>query len=203
MSPPGRHDVIVRHAFSWCALSALTLVAGCATQAPEVASRSSPENATSAPKVISRSTSESGQTPETKKQATAPQREVYSRLAGRVIKPIAVRPIKVNANCSFRDPDGYGGRLDLQVDDSQVRRLQAEVNVPQRGNCTFDLKDFRQTASQPAVVLSAASSACTVRLWEQEGRVTVAFNNCRDRCGGGSFDYLWPILVDAGTGRCS
>jgi pyruvate/2-oxoglutarate dehydrogenase complex dihydrolipoamide acyltransferase (E2) component len=168
-----------------CLIAAL--LAGCAAQAPEVAPKPAPAPAPA---------------PETKKQPTAPQREVYSRLAGRMIKPIQVRPLNVKANCSFRDPDGYGGRLDLLVQESRVQRLQAAVEVPKRGNCAFELKDFRQTASEPAVVLSAAGSSCTVRLWEQEGRVTVAFNSCRDRCEGGSFEYVWPILVDAGTGRC-
>lgn len=169
----------------------LSLMAGCATRAPEVAQKPAPEPAP-APTPA----------PDAKKQPTAPPREVYSRLAGRTIKPIQVRPLNVKANCSFRDPDGYGGRLDLLVKESRVERLQAVVEVPRRGNCAFDLKDFRQTASEPAVVLSAAGSSCLVRLWEQEGRVTVAFNGCRDRCEGGSFEYVWPILVDAGTGRC-
>lgn len=169
----------------------LTLLAGCATQAPEVAQKPAPAPAPApAPK------------PDTRKQQTEPPREVYSRLAGRTIKPIQVRPLNVKANCSFRDPDGYGGRLDLLVQESRVQRLQAAVEVPKRGSCAFDLKDFRQTASEPAVVLSASGSRCLVRLWEQEGRVTVAFNGCHDRCDGGSFEYVWPILVDARSGRC-
>lgn len=161
----------------------VVLLAGCATQAPEVVSRPVPA-------------------PETRKPAPAPQPEVYSRLAGRKLKPMAVRPLNVKADCSFRDPDGYGGRLDLLVQESRVHRMQAEVQVPRRGSCSFALGDFRQTANEPSVTLSAASGKCTVRLWEQEGRVTVAFHDCRDRCGGDSFDYVWPILVDAGTGRC-
>jgi hypothetical protein len=164
----------------------LVLLAGCATTESPVISKPAPSPGTAA----------------TAKPSATTGPEIYSRLAGRKIKPIAVKPINVKADCSFRDPDGYSGRLDLLVQESQVRRLQAEVQVPKRGNCAFALKDFRQTANEPAVTLSAASGQCTVRLWEQEGRVTVAFNSCRDRCGGDSFDYVWPILVDARTGSC-
>jgi hypothetical protein len=89
------------------------------------------------------------------------------------------------------------------VEDSQVQRLAAEVQVPKFGNCAFALKDFRQTASEPAIALSASEGRCTVRLWEQEDKVTVAFSACQDRCARGGFEYVWPILVDARTGECS
>jgi hypothetical protein len=102
----------------------------------------------------------------------------------------------------YRDPTGYGGKLTLAVANSQVSALQAEIQVPKRGNCAFNLKDFRQTAKEPSVTLNS-SGACTIRMWEQEGKVTVAFNACKDRCQGDSFDYVWPILVDVKSGKCS
>jgi hypothetical protein len=164
----------------------LAMLAGCATKEPPVATKPAPTPV-----------------PEAAKPSSTPQPEVYSRLAGRKIRPIAVKPISVRADCSYRDPTGYGGKLNLLVEDSQVRTLQAEIQVPKRGNCTFALKDFRQTAKEPSVTLASASGKCIVRVWEQEGKVTVAFNSCRDRCEGDSFDYVWPILVDARTGKCS
>jgi len=172
----------------WAAIAGIVvaLVAGCATREPEITTKPAPKPAP-APSV---------------KPPSAPPAEVYSRLAGRKIKPIAVKPITVKADCSYRDPTGYGGKLNLLVEDSQVRRLNAEIQVPARGNCAFALKDFRQTAKEPSVTLSSISGACTVRVWEQEGKVTVAFNSCKDRCQGDSFDYVWPILVDARTGSC-
>ena len=163
----------------------LTLLAGCATKEPAVAPKPASVPA-----------------PEAKKPP-AGEPEVYSRLAGRKIKPLPVKPITVKADCSFRDPTGYGGRLNLHVESSRVRQLQADLQVPKRGNCTFDLKDFRQTANEPAVTLAAASGRCVVHLWEQEGRITVAFNSCKDRCQGDSFDYVWPILVNPKSGSCS
>lgn len=169
------------------AILVLALLAGCATKEPTVVSK---------PALIP--------APEVARPPPAPQQpEVYSRLAGRKIRLIAVKPISVKADCSYRDPTGYGGKLNLLVEDSQVRTLQAEIQVPKRGNCAFALKDFRQTAKEPSVTLSSSRGACTVRVWEQEGKVTVAFNSCRDRCEGDSFDYVWPILVDARTGKCS
>ena len=53
------------------------------------------------------------------------------------------------------------------------------------------------------VVLSDRESACTVRMWEQERGVTVAFNGCQARCSGDAFSYLWPILIDRRSGRCA
>lgn len=169
---------------------AVILLAGCATKEAPVAVKPAPASAP---------------TPEVAKPAAEPAAptEIYSKLAGRKIKPIAVRPITVKADCSYRDPTGYGGKLKLAVDKSKVNALQAEIQVPKHGGCAFALKDFHQTAREPSVTLVANSGTCTVRIWEQEGKVTVAFNNCKDRCQGDSFDYVWPILVDARTGKCS
>ncbi|HTY04355.1 MAG TPA: hypothetical protein VMC81_11570 [Rhodocyclaceae bacterium] len=163
----------------------LGALAGCATKEAPVAARPAPTPAQPAAK------------------PPAEEPEVYSRLAGRKIKPNAVRPLNAKADCSFRDPNGYGGRLNLAVEDSQVQRLQADLEVPGRGRCSFALKDFRQTAREPSVTLSALTSKCVVRLWEQEGQVTVAFNTCRERCQSDAFDYIWPIKVDPKTGTCS
>jgi hypothetical protein len=163
------------------------LLAGCATKEPPVATKPAPAPA-----------------PEVAKPAPAPaETETYSKLAGRKIKPITVKPITVKTNCSYKDPTGYGGKLNLAMENSQVRVLQAEIQVPKHGNCNFALNDFRQTAKEPSVTLAANGGACTVRIWEQEGKMTVAFNSCKDRCQGDSFDYVWPILIDARTGKCS
>lgn len=93
--------------------------------------------------------------------------------------------------------------MDLQVTKAEVRRFVAEVNIPKQGLCRFDMKNFQQTATMPNVVLTDSSSGCVVRMWEQEKGVTVAFNACQDKCSGDAFSYLWPILVDTKSGRCS
>ena len=155
-------------------------------------------------------------TPEPPPVATAPPEEPVApaakpriesqplkHLAHRKLEPIPDRPLNVRTKCSFRDPTGYRGRLDLQVEDADVRRFHAEVDIPQRGACRFDLKDFQQAEKSPVALTQAGEGECQVRVWEQPGRVTVAFRDCRAQCSGESFDYLWPILVDARTGKCS
>lgn len=172
---------------AWLAAAAL---AGCATPEPPVAGRS-PD----------------GPVPETRPapQAAAkrpPAGRPSRLLDGRVVQAQPNRPLNVATRCEFKDETGYGGSLDLHVAESQVQRFEARVDIPNRGTCRFDLKEFRQAGTAP-VALRKDRSACAVRLWEQEGRVTVSFLDCRSQCSNGSADYLWPILVDAGTGQCS
>ena len=93
--------------------------------------------------------------------------------------------------------------MDLQVSKAEVKRFIAEVNIPRRGLCRFDMKNFQQTSKMPNVVLTDDESGCVVRMWEQEKGVTVSFNACQSKCSGEAFSYLWPILVDSRNGRCS
>ena len=86
---------------------------------------------------------------------------------------------------------------------AEVKRFVAEVNIPRQGVCRFDIRNFRQTATLPNVVLTDEASCCVVRMWEQEKGVTVAFNGCQAQCSGDAFSYLWPILVDTRNGRCA
>lgn len=175
--------------------AAMLLMAGCATKEAPVESP--------APASVSTPTPEPVPVPEAEQTPALAKRGDHGTRPTRKLRPMAVKPISVKADCSYRDPTGYGGTLNLLVENSQVRTLQADIQVPKRGSCAFALKDFRQTTREPSVTLASASGACTVRLWEQEGKVTVAFNSCKDRCQGDSFDYVWPILVDARTGKCS
>lgn len=141
--------------------------------------------------------------PQTAPQTPVLKKETLAYLAKRGLKPISGRPLTARANCSFRDDTGYAGRLDLAVRDARVERLDARVDVPQRGSCQFRLADFRQTASLPIVVLTARQTGCKVSLWEQGSQVTVAFRDCRAECDGNAVDYLWPILVNSAKGTCS
>lgn len=125
-----------------------------------------------------------------------------SRRAERYLKALPDRPLSVAAQCRFTDPDGYQGRLNLGVQDARVQRFEADVFIPGRGNCRFNLKDFRQTGTKP-VTLRNAKGDCEVHMWEQGRQVTVAFGKCRSQCSGEARDYLWPILVNAGDGSCS
>ena len=112
------------------------------------------------------------------------------------------KALDVKAKCSFRDVAGGRGTMDLHVTKAEVKRFVAEISIPKQGLCRFDMKNFQQTARLPNVVLTDESSGCVVRMWEQGSTVTVAFNNCQKSCDGQAFDYLWPVVVDARSGRC-
>lgn len=124
-------------------------------------------------------------------------------LVGRKLKPIPDKELDVKTSCSFKDVQGGHGSMQLQVTKAEVKRFVAEVAIPKQGLCRFDMKQFEQTARMPNVVLTDRGSACTVRMWEQDKGVTVAFNSCQARCSGDAFSYLWPILVDTRSGRCA
>jgi len=119
------------------------------------------------------------------------------------LKALPTRPLNVKADCSFRDPTGYRGAMKLDVKEARVNRFEASVDVPKHGSCRFNLADFRQTATMPNPVLRDTGSGCEVRMWEQGKRVTVAFSSCQAKCAAnGAWERLWPILVDAPSGRC-
>ncbi|NMF89685.1 hypothetical protein [Aromatoleum petrolei] len=118
------------------------------------------------------------------------------------LKPMPVRPLSVKTDCHFKDEVGYGGSAVLDVSYSEVRAFAATVDVPKRGSCKFDLADFRQVLKEPHVELQARDG-CTVRMWEQGEQVTVAFSECAKRCTRGTFEYVWPILVDRSSGQCT
>ena len=135
-------------------------------------------------------------------EAPAPPTAVAARPAARP-GPIPVRPINVRTECNFRDESGYNGALKLDVAEAKVKAFEAQVNIPKRGACRFDLKDFRQTKELPAIELSQPRGRCIVRVWEQGERVTVAFQQCEKMCSGNSYSYLWPILNDRRKGSCA
>jgi hypothetical protein len=135
--------------------------------------------------------------------AAAPETRQSTRQAARQYAAQGKRPLSLKTSCRFSDETGYNGRLDMVVDNDDVRSLDAEVNIPRHGSCRFALPDFRQTGPRPGVLLSGVADSCNVRMWEQGARVSVAFTRCAAHCSGGSHEYLWPILVDTRTGECS
>ena len=145
-------------------------------------------------------------TPEVGRAARPPERPEErpsaSRRAAPYLKELPDRPLNAAANCRFADPDGYSAHLTLGVREAKVQQLDAQVVVPAHGVCRFLLDDFTQTATRP-VTLKHRKSDCTVHLWEQGRQVTIAFSECRSVCNGGAQDYLWPILVNTGSGDCS
>ena len=175
----------LRQGLAWLALAAL---AGCAAPPPVATAPVEPERVLPPVAELARPQIES---------------QPLKHLANRKLEPLPDKPLNVKTNCSFRDHTGYRGHLDLQVAEAAVRRFRAEVNIPKRGVCRFDLKDFQQAERSPVALAKTNGDECMVRVWEQQDRITVAFRDCQAQCSGESFDYLWPILVDARTGKCS
>lgn len=143
--------------------------------------------------------------PATETQTPAPTAAAPAPAAAKARKPgpIPVRPLNVKTECNFRDETGYNGALKLDVSQARVHAFEAKVNIPRRGACRFDLKDFRQTRELPAIELSQTNGRCIVRMWEQGERVTVAFQQCEKMCSGSSYNHLWPILNDRRDGSCA
>jgi hypothetical protein len=169
----------------------LVLLAGCAISPPPMTPTTPAPAPTSVP------------APQTTPKTPELKKETLALLAKRGHKPITGQALNARASCSFRDDDGYRGQLDLAVAEARVERLDAKVDVPNRGSCQFRLTDFRQTDTLPIVVLAARQGTCKVSLWEQDNQVTVAFRDCRAECSGDAVNYLWPILVDSRKGSCS
>jgi len=112
--------------------------------------------------------------------------------------------LNISSVCNARDEAGYAESIRVQVADGAVRELHARIEVPRRGSCSFQLADFRQTREAPHVeLMSRSGGACTVRMWEQQGRLTVAFSDCHDKCSSGAFEHIWPIQLRAADGACS
>lgn len=117
------------------------------------------------------------------------------------LKPMPIEPLNVKADCAFTDEAGYSARTRLDISYAEVRAFSARVDVPRRGNCHFDLADFHQVKREPHVELRTRDG-CTVSMWEQGDQVTVAFTQCASRCSRGTFEYVWPILLDRSSGQC-
>lgn len=124
-------------------------------------------------------------------------------LAGRNLQPQPTRPLNVKSKCSHKDAVGTLTRLELLVREAEVKAFDAQVTMKGHGTCSFKLGDFEQVEKLPQALLRhKQESGCLVRMWEQGPKVTVAFNSCAKSCEGQAFDYLWPIVVEAKSGRC-
>ena len=124
-------------------------------------------------------------------------------LAKRNIKPQPTRPLNVRSRCSHKDEIGTTTRLDLLVSEALVKNFSAQVAIKGNGSCRFELNEFNQVEKLPQALLKhKRDSGCTVRMWEQGANVTIAFNSCPKSCERDAFSYLWPIMVEAKSGRC-
>jgi hypothetical protein len=118
--------------------------------------------------------------------------------------PIADRPINLQGRCTQSEDDGYREQATLDVRDNQVQALAWELWVGKRGSCRFDQADFRQVKSRPHIELHARDgSGCKLMVWQDPRRITLAHAGCERRCSPGIYQQAWPVMFDAGTGRCA
>ena len=169
----------------WMALA--VLAAGCAEvpKAPEPVAEALPEAAAPLP------------------DETKIRSQPLKYLVGRDLKPQPTRPLNVKSRCTHRDAVGTTTQLNLLVKEAVVKTFSAQISMKGYGTCRFNLKDFEQAEKLPQALLKAKDgSDCSVRMWEQGARVTLAFNSCAQACERDAFSYLWPIMVEAKSGRC-
>ncbi len=117
--------------------------------------------------------------------------------------PIADRAIDLDGRCVQREEDGFSEDATLVVEHSTVRALAWRIALSQRGQCRFDLAEFRQTKKRPHIELAATDgSRCKLLVWQQPGRVTLAHADCQAHCTPGIYDSAWPVLFDPQSGGC-
>jgi len=174
----------------WGWLLLLMLIAGCA----EVEKKPAPELLADEPLT---------ETPAVVSEEPKLKNSTLKYLAGRNLKPQPTRPLNAKSQCAHKDAIGTVTKLDLLVRESEVRTFAAQVSMKGYGSCRFNLGDFEQTGKMPQPLLRhKRETDCTVRMWEEEKKVTIAFNSCPKACEGDAFSYLWPIMVEAKSGRC-
>ncbi len=117
--------------------------------------------------------------------------------------PQASAGLTFSGSCAGRDETGYAENLQIELAGGAVRRLEARIEIPKRGACSYRLADFRQARQSPYAELYARSgSACAIRVWQQGDRVTVAATECEEMCARGAFEYAWPVELRAPGGGC-
>jgi hypothetical protein len=112
-----------------------------------------------------------------------------------------VAGLTFTGNGVAKDETGYTENAQFRIADGKVGQLSVRIEVPKRGACRYQLAAFKQVKSTPFVELQANSNAaCTVRVWHQADRVTLAATDCADKCAPGAFDYAWPVEFQVSGG---
>lgn len=107
--------------------------------------------------------------------------------------------------CQQTDIDGFGENATLRVAGGQVQQLDWHVKVGKRGQCHFNLRDFRQTKNAPHIeLISRSRGACKLLIYQDARRVTLAHANCQSFCTPRSVaEEAWPVMFNPQTGRCA
>jgi len=85
-----------------------------------------------------------------------------------------------------------------------VQTLTWKLWVSRRGWCHFDLAEFKQVQQTPHIELHAIDgSGCTLMVWQDPRRITLAHARCEKHCTPGIYDEAWPVLFDPRSGGCA
>lgn len=118
--------------------------------------------------------------------------------------PIADRPIELDGRCAQTEEDGFRERATLKVRDNVVQSLSWQLWVGNRGSCSFEQAEFRQTQRRPHIELAARDgSGCRLMVWQDPRRVTLAHAGCARRCTAGIYEQAMPVMFDPATGGCA
>jgi len=123
---------------------------------------------------------------------------------GRPKKAMEAHALNVAFRCASHDERHSTAQADVEVLDGRVAYLRARLATPKGGVCEFALPDFTQQKRLPNVELKANSGRCTLRMWEQGPKVTLAYSDCEDYCKpAAAMEYILPILYDRRVNRCN
>jgi len=118
--------------------------------------------------------------------------------------PIPPRDIDLAGSCQRTEDDGFREDAHMRVASNDVRSLTWTLWVGRRGSCHFDLAEFRQTRKTPHIELRALDdSGCTLMVWQDPRRVTLAHAHCEKHCTPGIYEQAWPVLFDPRSGACA
>lgn len=118
--------------------------------------------------------------------------------------PIPDRDIDLTADCRRTEEDGFREDAQLRVSDNTVQQLSWKLWVGNRGQCRFDMAEFRQTRRKPHIEMASRDgSACKLLIWQEPRRVTLAHVNCERRCTPGIYEEAWPVMFDPAGGGCA
>lgn len=106
--------------------------------------------------------------------------------------------------CQQTEVDGFSENARLAVAGGEVKQLDWQVKVGKRGQCSFNLKDFRQTKQHPHIELSSVRDRrCRLMVYQEARRVTLAHAGCDSQCTNGVAEEAWPVMFNPRTGRCA
>lgn len=118
--------------------------------------------------------------------------------------PIPDRSISLVGHCAQIEDDGFREQAALRVHENVVESFDWRLWVGTEGSCGFAHADFRQTKLRPHIELAARDgSGCTLMVWQDGTRITLAHAGCEARCTPGIYDRAWPVMFDPVTGRCA